>query len=266
MSAREQVKQFPQFNIPAGYERLIEPDAGFVTPERAILVYTQQALRHGADIQPNEKTIEWKKSGSTISVTTTKGVYQCKKLVITAGPWAGKMVPFLSNNLKITRQVVAWVKPRKWNSFELGNFPCWTIADDEKPGIFYGFPILPVGRFGGPIGLKLGHHFQGSASDPDTIHRTLTQEDEHNLIYALNKFIPDGYESTLVMKTCLYTNTPDENFILDVVPGYEDVVVAAGFSGHGFKFASVVGEIMADLAVNGQTRHPIGFLNASRFT
>ncbi len=266
MSAQEQVKQFPQFNIPAGYDRLIEPDAGFVTPERSVLLYTQQALRAGADIHPNEKTIEWKKSGSTIHVTTTKGIYQCKKLIITAGPWAGKMIPNLSKNLKATRQVIAWVKPRKWASFELGNFPCWTIADDEKPGIFYGFPILPVGQFGGPIGLKLAHHFHGSASDPDTINRSLTKEDENNLIYALNKFIPDGYESTHVLKTCMYTNTPDENFILDFVPGYDDVFVAAGFSGHGFKFASVVGEIMADLAINGHTQHPIGFLNAKRFT
>lgn len=266
ISAQEQIKQFPQFNIPSGFERLIEPDAGFVTPERAVLLYTQQALRIGADIHSNEKTIEWKKSGGTISVTTTKGVYQCKKLIITSGPWASKIVPIISSNLKVTRQVVAWVKPRKWTKFELGNFPCWTIADDEKPGIFYGFPILPVGQFGGPIGLKLAHHFHGSASDPDTINRTLTKADEDNLIYALNKFLPEGYESTHTMKTCMYTNTPDENFILDFVPGYEDVVIAAGFSGHGFKFASVVGEIMADLAMNGDTQHPIGFLNAKRFS
>lgn len=129
------------------------------------------------------------------------------------------MVPFLSNNLKITRQVVAWVKPRKCASFELGNFSCWAIADDEKPGIFYGFPILPAGQFGGPIGLKLTHHFHGTASDTDKINRTLTKEDENNLIYALNKFIPSGYESTHVLKTCMYTNTPDENFILHIVPG-----------------------------------------------
>ena len=266
MTAQQQVRQFPQFNIPSDYERLIEPDAGFVTPERSVLLYTQQALRSGAVIQTQEKTIEWRKTGSAILVKTTKGVYQCKKLIITAGPWAGKMVPDLARNLKVTRQVIAWVKPKTWTKFEWGNFPCWTIADPEKTGIFYGFPILPVGQFGGPIGLKLAHHFHGTASDPDTINRNLTKSDEDNLTYALNKFIPDGYESTHVMKTCMYTNTPDENFILDFIPGYEDVVVAAGFSGHGFKFASVVGEIMADLAMNGHTQQPIGFLNAKRFS
>ena len=267
MSEQEQTQHFPQFNIPSGYERLIEPDAGFITPERSVLLYTQRALRAGATIRTKERTLEWKKSGSTVTVKTNKGTYQCKKLIMTAGPWAGKMVPNLSGNLKVTRQMIAWVKPKNWSKFELGNFPCWTIADHEKPGIFYGFPLLSVAQFGGPIGLKLAHHFHGAASDPDTISRTPTPADEEILVYALNKFMPDGYESTHVMKTCMYTNTPDENFILDFVPGYEkDVVVATGFSGHGFKFASVVGEIMADLAMHGSTRQPIGFLNAKRFS
>lgn len=266
MNAQEQVRDFPQFNIPSDYERLIEPDAGFVTPERSILLYTQQALRAGADIHTKEKTTEWKKSGSTIRVTTNKGVYECKKLIITAGPWASKIVPTIANNLNVTRQVAAWVKPKNWKKFELGNFPCWTITDGQKPGIFYGFPILPVGQFGGPLGLKLAYHKHGTISDPDTINRTPTKEDEDTLKYALNTFIPEGFESMHVVKTCMYTNTPDENFILDFVPGYDDVVVATGFSGHGFKFASVVGEIMADLAMNGKSSQPIGFLNANRFS
>jgi sarcosine oxidase len=267
LSEQEQERQFPQFNIPSGYERLIEPDAGFLLPERSVLLYTQQAIRAGATIHTKEKTIEWKKSGSTITVKTSKATYQCKKLIITAGPWATKMVPNFSKNLKVTRQMIAWVKPKDWSKFELGNFPCWTIADHERPGIFYGFPILPVAQLCGPIGLKLAHHFHGTVSDPDTINRIPTPADEDILVSALNKFMPEGYESTHVMKTCMYTNTPDENFILDFVPGYEkEVVVATGFSGHGFKFASVVGEIMADLAMKGSTRQPIGFLNAQRFS
>ncbi len=267
MTEQEQNKRFPQFNIPAGYERLIEPDAGFLRPEHSVLIHTERAIQLGANIHTKEKTIEWKKSVDTIYVKTNKNTYQCKKLVITAGPWAGSMLPDLSKNLKVTRQMIAWMKPKNWQKFELGNFPCWTIADDEKPGIFYGFPILSAALFGGPIGLKVAHHFQGAVSDPDNISRTPTKEDEDTIIYALNKFIPDGYESTHVMKTCMYTNTPDENFILDFVPGYEkDVVCATGFSGHGFKFASVVGEIMADLAMTGDTTQPIGFLNATRFT
>ena len=266
LTAQQVSANYPQFRIPEGYERLIEPEAGFITPERAVLLYTERAIQNGAAIHTKEKTIEWKKTGNTITVKTDKNTFQCNKLIITAGPWAGKVIPTLSKNLSVTRQIIAWVKPKKWQPFELGNFPCWTIADESKPGIFYGFPILSTGKFGGTIGLKLAHHTHGIISDPDTINRNPTVEDESNLIYALSKFIPDGYESTHVMKTCMYTNTSDENFILDYIPGYEkDVVVAAGFSGHGFKFASVVGEIMADLAMNGKTDQPTGFLNAKRF-
>lgn len=266
LSSQQVDAQFPQFTIPDNYDSLVEPDAGFVTPERSILLYTERALQNGAVIHTKEKTLEWKKAGNTITVKTDKGTYQCNKLIITAGPWTGEMIPNLSKNLKVTRQMTAWVKPKKWSSFELGDFPCWTIADDERPGIYYGFPIMPTAKFGGPVGLKLAHHYHDDVSTPDTISRVPTAEDESNLIYALNKFIPDGYESTHVMKTCIYTNTPDENFILDFVPGYEkDVVVATGFSGHGFKFSSVVGEIMADLAMKGTTTQPIGFLNFNRF-
>ena len=162
--------------------------------------------------------------------------------------------------------MVAWVKPKKWKDFALYNFPCWTIADDVRPGIFYGFPILPTGQFGGPIGLKLAHHYQGQAVDPDLINREPTAEDEEVLKYILNKYIPDAYESTLTIKACMYTNTPDENFVIDHLPGYDGVVsVACGFSGHGFKFAPAVGEVLSDLAMLGKTSLPIGFLNAKRF-
>ena len=259
-------KDYPQFKIPDDHEKLLEPDAGFVSPEKAILAYTHQAIHLGAVIKTKEKTIHWEKHKEGVIVTTDAGKYSAKKLIITAGPWAGKLIPGLAKNLKVTRQALAWVKPKKPKEFELGQFPCWTIADEKHPGIFYGFPILPIENFGGPMGLKIAHHYPGSETDPDTISRVPTAADESNLIYALNKFIPEGYERTLVIKTCMYTNTPDEHFILDFVPEYDgDVIAATGFSGHGFKFASAVGEIMCDLAIKGSTNLPIEFLKANRF-
>jgi sarcosine oxidase len=157
------------------------------------------------------------------------------------------------------------VKPKKWEIFMLGKFPCWIL--ENKAYDFYGFPILPVGTFGGPLGLKLALHYPGAdTTDPDAVNRNTKESDEKVLIDFLKEFIPDGYERTLVMKTCLYTNSPDQNFIIDFLSGYDkDVVFATGFSGHGFKFVSVVGEILADLAMNGSTPLPIGFLNAKRF-
>ena len=264
LSQADAQKRYPQFKLPDGYKQLLEPDAGFVTPERSILLFTEQAIKRGAIIRTREKVLQWKRDNGTISVTTDQGSYQAKKLVITAGPWGGKMIPALANKLTVTRQAIAWMKPKKWDDFTLGNFPCWIIEHGGRD--YYGFPILPAGQLGGPAGMKLALHFPlGNPTDPDAVNRNIDEADEKVLTEALRLLIPDGYESTLSMKTCLYTNSPDQHFIIDHLPGYEkDVAIAAGFSGHGFKFVSVVGEVMADLAMKGQTKLPIGFLRASR--
>ncbi len=260
LSEAETARKYPQFRLPTAYERLEEPDAGFVPPERCILLFTEQALRHGATVLTKTQVLDWTRDARGIHVRTNRGEFFCRKLVITAGPWAGQMIPGMSSNLRVTRQVVAWMRPKRWEPFALGQFPCW-IADD-----YYGIPLLPVGVFGGPVGLKVGRHHPGDLSDPDNLNRVPTAADEKELVDALNTFIPDAYAETHVTKVCMYTNTPDQNFILDYLPGFDkDVTVAAGFSGHGFKFASVVGEIMADLAMNGGTSLPIGFLSAKRF-
>lgn len=265
LSAEECSRKYPQFKVPSAFQRLEEPEAGFVTPERSVLLYTEQAIRKGAVIRTKEKVLEWKRTGGTVTVKTNAGTYEAKKLIITAGPWAAKMISGYSTKLTITRQAVAWVKPKKWDDFVLGKFPCWIF---ETNGFdFYGFPILPVGSFGGPTGLKLALHYPGGdVTDPDKVNRDTKAADQKVLVDFLKEFIPGGYEDILAMKTCLYTNSPDSNFIIDFLPGYDkDVAIATGFSGHGFKFASVVGEIMSDLAINGSTVQPIGFLNANRF-
>lgn len=265
LSAAECSQKYPQFNLPGSFQRLEEPDAGLLTPERSILLFVQEALRNGAVVRTKEKVVDWSSKNGTVTVKTDKGTYTAAKLVITAGAWAGKMVSSFAPKLKVTRQALAWVQPKKWDNFALGTFPCWNIVDNGYD--FYGFPILPVGQFGGPLGLKLAlHHPGGDLTDPDAVNRNTKESDENVLIEFLNKFIPNAYEHTLTMKTCLYTNTPDENFILDFLPDFDtSVVVAAGFSGHGFKFASVIGEILADLTVEGTTSLPIKFLNIDRF-
>jgi sarcosine oxidase len=244
---------------------LEEPDAGLLTPERCILLMVQQAIANGVAIRTKQKVLNWKKENDHITVKTESNTYEASKLVITAGAWAGKLIPGYSNKLNVTRQALAWVKPKKWDDFLIGKFPCWMVEDNGYD--FYGFPILPAGKFGGPLGLKLALHYPGGdVTDPDYVNRNTKPSDEKILVDFLNRFIPDGYEDTLVMKTCLYTKSPDENFILDHLQGFDkDVAIATGFSGHGFKFASVIGEIMADLATNGSTKLPIGFLNSQRF-
>lgn len=257
---------YPQFKFPDDFEILFEPEAGFITPEKAIRLYANEAKKNGAIIHSNEKVIDWKKDNSNIIVKTDKDSYECKKLIITAGAWAGKMIPGFSDKIKVTRQFVAWIKTKNDALFELNKFPCWMIGDDQKHGCYYGFPLLDTGKFGQPEGLKLAHHFPYQITDPDNVNRQTTEEDLSNLKYCLDKYLPGVFDGFLSTKICLYENSPDENFIIDKLPGFEDdVSIACGFSGHGFKFASVVGEILADLGIKGETALPIDFLNARRF-
>ncbi|MBK5269797.1 MAG: FAD-dependent oxidoreductase [Bacteroidia bacterium] len=223
-------------------------------------------MKRGAAIHVNEKVLRWKKDGDTIILATDKETYRCSKLIITSGAWTNKMVPALAQTIKITRQLMAWIKPKNPGDFSLNKFPCWMIADDESSGMYYGFPVLPIETFGKPGGLKLAYHYPGQETDPDNVDKHINKEEVDILRYGLEKYLPGCFESILSTQTCLYSNTPDENFIIDFLPGYENqVALACGFSGHGFKFVSVVGEILAELILDGKTKQPIEFLSAKRF-
>ena len=260
------VKKFPAFRIPGDFETLFEPEAGFITPEKAIKLYAGLADSYRATIHTGEQMISWKKTGDSITVQTDKDTYRCGQLIIAAGAWSAKLAPFFREAIKVTRQFVAWVRPKKEKGFLLNEFPCWMIADNEKSGCYYGFPVLPQDKFGEPYGLKLAYHYPGEVSDPDRVNRETTAEDMESIRYVMDKYLPGIFDSVVTTKTCLYSNTPDEHFIIDRLPGHEDhVTIACGFSGHGFKFASVVGEVLADLAITGKTDQPIDFLGAKRF-
>ena len=258
--------RFPQFSIPAQYQNLFEPDAGFVLTEEAILAHTKEAIKHGATIRTKEKVLHWKQEKEFISVTTGgQAAYYCKRLVLTAGAWTGQLAPAQRPYLQVTRQVLAWANPKQELDFRLDNFPCWAMTVPGKEGIFYGFPLLPPDKFGGTGGLKLAHHYRGVSANPDEEPAPSSSVEEGVLVDFLRTYLPDGYGSLQLTKTCFYTNTPDEHFIIDFLPENARVVIAAGFSGHGFKFVSAVGEVLADLVVKGKTDLPIGFLRAGRF-
>lgn len=255
---------FPQLSLPPSATLLMEPDAGFLTPERAVRLYVEQARRLGGVILEKQKVLRWEEARDGVIVYGSAGVYHANKLVITAGPWAAQHIPALSPTLTVTKQVLAWVMPEDPAAFSLGNFPCWMAAEHEVPGVFYGFPMLPETGFDGPRGFKLAHHTAGVRANPDAVDRTVADEDLEPLIQILQRYFKGGYAYTLHTKTCLYTNTPDEHFVIDQLPGHKHVSIAAGFSGHGFKFASGIGEVMAELAVDGRSSLPVDFLSCSR--
>jgi len=255
-------KKFPQFNFPADFEILFEPQSGFLLPDVAIRTYVTEAKKAGAHIHENEKLISWKLISGKVQVKTDKNEYSCNKIVFTAGPWSAQLIPNSSEHLKITRQVLVWVRPNNINDFKLGTFPCWLAVG--KP--FYGFPFIPQHISPGPEGIKLAFHFPGTITDPDHVNRKISEEDTNHILDFLKECIPGAYGDIIDAKTCLYSNTPDDHFVIDNLPDMEqNVCMAWGFSGHGFKFVSAVGEVLADLAMYGKTSLPIEFLNASRF-
>jgi sarcosine oxidase len=259
-------ERFPAFRIPDSFDVIVEPDAGFVTPEKAISLFVAEATKKGAVINTNETVKEWKEEPGIIKVATNKAIYTCDKLIITTGSWTSKIIPRIPTKLEVTKQILLWVEPKKREPFLLGNFPCWFIQDPEL-GLFYGFPILPGSPFGGPAGLKLAHHKPGGIVDPDFVNNDIPANTEDDIHHILCKYIPGADGAVVDIKSCLYTYSKDEHFIIDHLPGYgKKVTIACGFSGHGFKFASVVGEILADLSMKGKTDLPVAFLSLSRFT
>lgn len=256
--------EFPAFNIPSSFQTLFEPEAGFVRPEFAIQNYLTEAEKAGAQLNRNERVLHWNSGTTGVTVTTDKQTYHAEKIILTGGSWMQSLVPVLRSQLKVTRQSLAWISPKNPDAFSLGNFPCWFIEDPEL-GMFYGFPILPYEKFGGPIGLKIAGHRPGEIVDPDHAERKTLRTEGEAIKTILSKYFHDAGSEIISFKTCLYTYSPDENFIIDILPEtHSRVVIAAGFSGHGFKFVPVVGEVLAQLAIEGFCRHPIDFLRMTR--
>jgi sarcosine oxidase len=251
------------FSLPDNFETLFEPDAGFVEPENTIRTLVKHAIDLGAEIHEREEVLGWTMdSNGTMVVSTNISEYSCNKLVITSGAWSGKIIPGIKGRLRVTRQVLAWFKPAQHDRFSEQDFPCWMVATDHQDGVYYGFPITSSH----PGALKLAYHWPGAETEPDKVERLVSQADVDDLEGFLKNYLPAGFGNIESTKVCLYSNSPDEHFVIDNLPGMgEKVCVAWGFSGHGFKFVPVVGEILADLAMYHRTALPINFLNASRF-
>jgi sarcosine oxidase len=257
---------FPAFSVAENNAMLLEPDAGFLLPEKCIELYLKEAIKAGAKIETSEKVWEWKREGKLIKVLTSRSSYYTNKLIITAGAWSENVIRQLSMPLKVTRQVIVWVQPEHSADFVPERFPCWLIAGENIRGAWYGFPYLAGNRYPGPAGLKFARHYPGDETDPDRVNREVTEEEIRSITSEAKKYFKPAGSKVTAVKACLYTNTPDEHFIIDHLPGYDgDVTIACGFSGHGFKFASVVGEILADLAMINNTNLPAAFLGLKRF-
>lgn len=250
------------FRLPADYELLFEPEAGYLLSDAAIDAFLEQAKRNGGQFKHDTEVVSWRLAGDRIEVETPSGAFTADKLVLTAGAWTERLLAEVGKKLQVTRQVMAWFDTGGRDTYRLGHLPCWLLADEQSSGAFYGFPEDPEHS----SGIKVALHLPDAITDPDTVDRTVTDADVRILKKFIARHMPGISGTLLEVKTCLYENSPDGDFVIDRLKGMEDrVCYAWGFSGHGFKFASVVGEVLADLSMHGRTELPIGFLSASRF-
>jgi glycine/D-amino acid oxidase-like deaminating enzyme len=201
----------------------------------------------------------WSSDASSVSVTSDRGSYSASKLIIAAGAWLPKLVAELELPLRVERNALFWFEPvAQPHLFEAPKLPVWILELDADYA-FYGFPSLP-GQ-----GVKVARHHGGRQVEPDTIDRDATAADEQPVRDYMARYMPLANGPRLDSRVCMYTNTPDFNFILDFHPADERVVIASPCSGHGFKFSNVIGSIAADLTLDGRTQFEIGFLSLDRF-
>ncbi len=247
------MRRVPAWRVPRGTRAVLQPDAGFLVPERCIAAHVAMARAHGASLHTRERVLEWGAHGGRVRVRTDRATYDGGQLVLAAGAWMPSLVPALAPRLAVERQVVGWFEPSDRDLFAPSRFPVFVHEAEE--GTFYGFP-----EHGVP-GVKLGRYHDGAAvSDPDLVDRTITDDDEAVMRAALARYLPAADGARLDARTCLMTNTADGHFLIARDAAHPEVLLLSACSGHGFKFASVVGEIARDLVVRGATAHDVGWL------
>ena len=257
LRANEVSRRHPAWRLPQEFEAVHQPEAGFLPADRGIVAHVTLARKLGADVRENEPVRSWKAAGDRVEVETGRGRYAAGSLVLAAGAWTGKLIARLRALAVPQRQVVGWFKT-PGPQFAPHAFPVF-ILDCPERGNFYGIPEPAAGE-----GVKVGkfRHRQETV-DPDAIDRRVTPQDAAVLTW-MERYLARPLGPPVGFKTCMFVNSPDEHFILDVLPEQPNVVVAAGFSGHGYKFCSGVGEVLADLSMQGATAHDTQLFRLSR--
>ena len=259
MNAKELRAKCRGFNIADDFIGCWDSSAGFLFSEDCITAYKDGAIKFGAEIHENEAVTALKSTEDGVTVETDKGTYQGKKAIVTAGAWLQKLLPEIDLHIQPVRKTISWFKPLEDNIYD-GDFPCY-VFDTKAHGLIYGFPDFDQ------HGIKIGSMENDLKCDPDELNRNYGayNQDEGDVRAFLESYMPQADGELLEGKVCMFTRTPDDDFIIDVHPNDPNIILAGGFSGHGFKFASVIGSILADLSADGFTDKDISFFKLDRF-
>jgi sarcosine oxidase len=258
LSPEELRRRFPAFRFGDESEAVLESTAGFLYVEECVKAHVREAERLGAEVRAGEVVRSWRAEGPGVEVMTAHGTYRAANLVLTAGPWAGALLARHGAALTVMRQVPLWFGTSDDRLFRRDVFPIFIAETPE--GHFYGLPAMDAN------GLKVARHYGApELPGPAAVNRTVNDADEAPVRRFLRDHIPAVDGPVRRSSVCIYTLTPDRHFVIDRHPDHDNVAIAAGFSGHGFKFSSVVGEILADLVETGKTALPIELFHVGRF-
>src|SRR5438874_1619813 len=259
LSQREAKARYPILELWKGEVALFEIDGGVLDPERAIRAHLQLAESGGARMRFGVAMESWHATDKGFELCLSDGTQiSASKLVLALGAWFQETLESLGVRIRVQRNVQAWFRPRT-HAYDGSRFPGFLLNREGLPAPLYGFP-----DFGD--GIKAAFHGYGDLTDAKQIKREIDQaSDVEPIARALEQWMPGAAETLREAKPCMYTLTPDQHFVIDQHPDHANLILCGGFSGHGFKFAPVVGEIGAGLALDGGSRHDIEFLSLRRF-
>jgi sarcosine oxidase len=260
LSPHEVVERYPPFEITSDEVAVLDPRAGYLDPEGCIQAHLDLAKVAGAAMRFAEPLVSWSASERAVEVVTAAGKYEAKKLIFAVGSWTSSLVPDLRVPLEVERQTVFWFEPPAPRAdYESRRFPIY--AYEFKTGVIcYGFPELAKG-----VKASVMHDGE-TASAPEGVDRVVTESDAAPLRAALSRVLPALARSTIRdSTTCIFTNTPDHDFVIDFHPAHPNVLISSPCSGHGFKFASAIGEAQADLLTEGKARFDLTPFRIARF-
>lgn len=259
LSATEAMRRFPAFSLPENWSAVHESRGGHLFVEACVHAHADEAIRAGARLETGMTVAGWRVDGRETVVETDRGDFRSGRLVLAPGGWAAGLLRLPAVRLVVLRKSLFWYRPRPdaADNFAADKLPCF--AFDMAEGFFYGFPTID-GR-----GVKVGEHTGGrTVTDPLAVDRAIDAGERRSVEEAFASRIPSLGRDLADHAVCLYTMSPDRHFLVGLHPDHDAVAIAAGFSGHGFKFAPVIGEALADLALDGRTEHPVGFLSPAR--
>ncbi|MFG1952059.1 N-methyl-L-tryptophan oxidase [Micromonospora sp. NPDC048830] len=262
LDAAELRRRYPTFDPGPEEIALFEAKAGFVRPEATVAAHARLAASHGAELRYDEPVSRWEVlPGGGVRVATAAGLYHAERLVICPGAWAPQLLADLGVPITIERQVMFWFQPQHGvAAFAPERHPIY-IHEDAAGSQVYGFPAID----GPQGGAKVAFLRRGQVCTPETVDRQVSPAEVSAIQAHLAGVLPTLPGRYLNAATCMYSLTPDQHFVISAHPQHPEVAVACGFSGHGFKFVPVVGEILADLAMSGSTEHPLGLFDPRRF-